>query len=78
MTRSIGIHFFEFKDMFRCLGDIENLKKHFGHMYTLRKSLCLSLNCWQRKFVIELEQRQRDIQRKLFMEQYLVSDAMCI
>ena len=25
-------------------------------LYILRKSLCSSLNCWQSKFVIELEQ----------------------
>ena len=35
MAKSIGIPFFEFEDMFRCLRDNENLKKHFGHMYTL-------------------------------------------
>ena len=42
MAKSIGIPFFEFEDMFRCLRDNENLKKHFGHMYTLstlRKSI---------------------------------------
>ena len=37
MAKSTGIHFFEFEDMFRCLIDNENLKKHFGHMYTLNK-----------------------------------------
>ena len=36
MAKSIGIHFFEFEDMFRCLRDNENLKIHFGHMYTLK------------------------------------------
>ena len=36
MAKSIGIPIFEFEDMFRCLRDNENLKKHFGHMYTLR------------------------------------------
>ena len=35
MAKSIAIHFFEFEDMFRCLRDNENLKKHFGHMNTL-------------------------------------------
>ena len=35
MAKSIGIHFFEFEDMFRCYRDNENLKKHFGHMDTL-------------------------------------------
>ena len=36
MGKSIGIPFFEFEDMFRCLRVNENLKKkHFGHMYTL-------------------------------------------
>ena len=35
MAKSIGIHFFEFEDMFRCYKDNENLKKHFGHMDTL-------------------------------------------
>ena len=35
MAKSIGIHFFEFQDMFRCYRDNENLKKHFGHMDTL-------------------------------------------
>ena len=35
MAKSIGIHFFEFEDMFRCLRDNENLNKHFGRMYTL-------------------------------------------
>ena len=34
MAKSIGIHFFEFEDMFRCHRDNENLKKHFGHMDT--------------------------------------------
>ena len=34
MAKSIGIHFFEFEDMFRCYRDNENLKKHFGHMDT--------------------------------------------
>ena len=42
MAKSIGIHFFEFEDMFRCLRDNENLKKHFGHMYTLK---VITLNC---------------------------------
>ena len=37
MAKSIGIHVFEFEDMFRCLRDNENLKKHFGHMYTLNR-----------------------------------------
>ena len=33
MAKSIGIHFFEFEDMFRCYRDNENLKKkYFGHM----------------------------------------------
>ena len=33
MAKSIGVPFFEFEDMFRCLRDNENLKKkHFGHM----------------------------------------------
>ena len=36
MAKSIGIHFFEFEDMFRYLRDNENLKKHFGRMYTLK------------------------------------------
>ena len=36
MAKSIGIHFFELKDMFRCFRDNENLKKHFGHMDTLK------------------------------------------
>ena len=36
MAKSIGIHFFEFEDMFRCYRGNENLKKHFGHMDTLR------------------------------------------
>ena len=27
MAKSIGIHFFEFEDMLRCLRDNENLKK---------------------------------------------------
>ena len=34
MAKSIGIHFFEFEDMFRCYKDNENLKKTFwlyGH-----------------------------------------------
>ena len=34
MAKSIGIHFFEFEDMFRCYRDNENLKKTFwpyGH-----------------------------------------------
>ena len=34
MSKSIGIHFFEFEDMFRCYRDNENLKKAFwpyGH-----------------------------------------------
>ena len=35
MAKSIGIHFFEFEDMFSCYRDNENLKKHFGHMDTL-------------------------------------------
>ena len=35
MAESIGIHFFEFEDKFRCYRDNENLKKHFGHMDTL-------------------------------------------
>ena len=35
MAKSIGIHFFEFEDMFRCYRDNENLKKHFGRMDTL-------------------------------------------
>ena len=35
MAKSIGIHFFEFEDMFRCYRDNENLKKHFGHIDTL-------------------------------------------
>ena len=33
--KSIGIHFFEFEEMFRCYRDDENLKKYFGHMDTL-------------------------------------------
>ena len=41
MAKSIEIHFFEFEDMFRCLRDNENLKKHFGHMYTLSMRLSL-------------------------------------
>ena len=36
MTKRIGIHFFEFEYMFRCYRDNENLRKHFGHMGTLR------------------------------------------
>ena len=55
MAKSIGIHLFEFQDMFRCYRDNENLKKHFGHMDTLNlllnmvsgsnssKQLCFSL-----------------------------------
>ena len=39
MAKSIGIHFFEFEDMFRCYRDNENLKKHFGHMNTLKQKL---------------------------------------
>ena len=34
MVKSIGIHFFEFEDIFRCYRDNENLKKTFwpyGH-----------------------------------------------
>ena len=38
MAKSIGIHFFKFEDMFRCYRDNENLKKHFGHMDTLKSS----------------------------------------
>ena len=38
MAKSIGIHFFEFEDMFRCYRDNENLKKHFGHIDTLTES----------------------------------------
>ena len=37
IAKSIGIHFFEFEDMFRCYRDNENLKKHFGHMDTLKE-----------------------------------------
>ena len=37
MAKGIGIHFFEFEDMFRCYRDNENLKKHFGHMDTLSR-----------------------------------------
>ena len=40
MAKSIGIHFFEFKDMFRCY---RNLKKHFGHMDTLTEEVVLVL-----------------------------------
>ena len=36
MAKRIGIHFFGFEDMFRCYRDNENLKKHFGHMDTLK------------------------------------------
>ena len=36
MAKSIGIHFFEFEDMFRCYRDNENLKKKtfwpYGHL----------------------------------------------
>ena len=39
LAKSIGIHFFEFEDMFRCYRDNENLKKHFGHMHTLTRTL---------------------------------------
>ena len=41
MAKSIGIHFFEFEDMFRCYRDNENLKKHFGQMDTLISALLL-------------------------------------
>ena len=44
MAKSIGIHFFEFEDMFRSYRDNENLKKHFGHIDTLKigSSKCFS------------------------------------
>ena len=34
VAKSIGIHFFGFKDIFRCYRDNENLKQHFGRMDT--------------------------------------------
>ena len=60
MAKSIGIHFFEFEDMFRCLRDNENLKKHLGHMYTLslyrpghfvKMHRCFSLTAESGKYV---------------------------
>ena len=35
MAKSIGIHFFEYKDMFRCLRDNEDLKKNILAICTL-------------------------------------------
>ena len=32
VAKSIGIHFFGFKDIFRCYRDNEKLKIHFGRM----------------------------------------------
>ena len=43
MAKSIGIHFFEFEDMFRSYRDNENLKKHFGHIDTLNATAILCL-----------------------------------
>ena len=35
VSKSIGIHVFEFEDIFRCYRDNENLKQHFGRVDTL-------------------------------------------
>ena len=43
MAKSIGIHFFEYEDMFRCYRDNENLKEHFGHMDTLIRTFGTSV-----------------------------------
>ena len=53
MAKSIGIHFFDFEDMFRSYRDNENLKKHFGHIDTLKEDVLLtptdeSLNKFQK------------------------------
>ena len=48
MAKSIGIHFFEFEDLLRCYRDNENLKKHFGHMDTLKVRDCFLIHKPQR------------------------------
>ena len=45
MAKSIGIHFFEFEDMFRCLRDNENLKKTFSPYVHFKWDVLFSAEC---------------------------------
>ena len=61
-------------DITSCALGLEALNLHIKEIVMLESELLAKKIChWT-----GAKHRQRDIHRKLFMEQYLVSDAMCI